>query len=189
MFWSASGSSGSVGFSCLWYQSNAFHHKCNQNSQLLIHNSHLKHISLKRHSKKKNGRVYQASNVIQKTWRKMKIMTTNTGCFPTMENFGSSFHTDKRLLRCCSPVRTLLPSLTLPFHPKGTDVRSVPLVVRCGTSQFQQHIAAAWCLPKQPHRSRAIRVSDLHTKILQLFHPQTLRSIFIHYAMLSCGNP
>lgn len=151
MFWSANGSSGSVGFSCLWYQSNAFHHKCNQNSQLLIHFT--PEIS------------------------QMKIITTNIGWtllskHPVeceMENCGSYFYTDKRFLRCCSPVRTLFPSLALPFHPKGTDVRSVPLIVWCGTSQFQQHIATARCLPKLPHRSCAIGISNLQTKTLQLF--------------------
>ena len=53
------------------------------------------------------------------------------------------------------PVGALLPSLTLALHPERADVRSVPLVIRRGSSELGQQLGfVAWKLPESsswPH--------------------------------------
>lgn len=66
-----------------------------------------------------------------------------------------------RVRRLLMPVWTLLSSLTLSFHPEGTDVRPIPLVVGRGPGQLEQHVTGGRGLPQHANWPRPVRVGNL----------------------------
>ena len=73
------------------------------------------------------------------------------------------------------PVWTLLSSLTLSFHPEGTDVRPIPLVVGRGPGQLEQHVTGGRGLPQHANWPRPVRVGNLHrtTRSKEELHGQS----------------
>lgn len=75
------------------------------------------------------------------------------------------------------PVGTLFPSLTLSLHPEGANVRSVSLIVRCGSGQFQQHVTGAGGFANLAHWPCAIRDSQLKKERFKQMRNQRQKKI------------
>ncbi|KAL1466081.1 hypothetical protein MTO96_026891 [Rhipicephalus appendiculatus] len=66
------------------------------------------------------------------------------------------------------PVRALLASLTLAFHPEAADVRPVAFVVGCGTCQLHQEVAGALRLGEGPVRLAGVAVGHGALHVLRV---------------------